>query len=269
MKVLVVGDGKKPGVKDAVERALEWLGERAEVCGVELSRDGDLRERGAELIVSFGGDGTMLSVARRLRGERVPVVGVNLGRVGFLAELELSRSFEGLEAVLAGNYRVSERMMLVARSGGEEIVGLNDAVVCRAARPGILTVEVLVGGERAIVFLGDGVIVSTPTGSTGYCLSAGGPILSETLHALAIVPLCAHSLSARPIIVGADDVIEVVVGPEDAGPCLVVDGQVTRELAPPARIEVTRFDAPFRLVELTSASRLEIARKKLHWTGDE
>ncbi len=269
MKVLVAGDGEKPGVKEAVERTLDWLREKADVCGVELSRDVELAARGAELVISFGGDGTMLSIARRLRGEQTPVVGVNMGKVGFLAEVEHARAREGIEAILAGNCRISERMMLVARSGGEEVTGLNDAVVCRAGRPGILTVEVRVGGERAIVFSGDGVIVSTPTGSTGYCLSAGGPIVAETLSCFVIVPLCAHSLSARPIVVGAEEPVEIVAGPEERRPSLVVDGQVTRELASSARVQVTKAEAPFRLVELTSASRIEIARRKLRWAEDE
>jgi len=181
-KVLIVANGKKADAVAAANELRSWLEERAEVLGIETEWESDLSGRPADFVVVFGGDGTLLSAARRLGERSVPLLGVNLGQTGFLAGItDTSRLREGVERFLAGKMRVSKRMRLecaVLREGQESAryLALNDVVIGKGALARILAFAVRVGGEKALDFKGDGLILATPTGSTGYSISARGPV---------------------------------------------------------------------------------------------
>ncbi len=265
--LFVAGNGEKPGIREAVEKALPLLRERAEVSGVELDLASDLSGVDADLVLAFGGDGTLLSIARRLGGAEVPILGVNLGRKGFLAELSTDELARGLDDVLAGRHRVSRRMMLdVETSSGVRERALNDAVVAGGSLSRMLAFEVRVDGELVAEHDGDGLIVASPTGSTAYSLSAGGPLVAPDVEAILVVPICAHSLSTRSVVLDASRTVEVRVmgGGQEAH--LTIDGQVARPLEPGAVVSVKRSPGRALLVEMGKRSWFRTVREKLHWT---
>lgn len=266
-RLFVAANGEKPGIREAVEKALPLLRERAEISGVELDPNSDLSGVDADLVLAFGGDGTLLSVARRLTGAEVPILGVNLGRKGFLAELSTGEVAGALGELLAGSYRVSRRMMLeVATSSGVSERGLNDAVLTRGSLSRMLAFEVRVDGELVAEHDGDGLIVASPTGSTAYSLSAGGPLVTPGVDAFLVVPICAHSLGTRPVVLDAARTVEVRLTGEGREAHLTVDGQVDWPLGPGATVTVKRSAARALLVELGRRSWFGTVRQKLHWT---
>lgn len=266
-RALVVGNAEKKGVREAVERALPAIGARMEIVGTDLDLGSDLSGAEADVALSFGGDGTLLSIARRLGGRAVPILGVNLGHKGFLAELSADEIDSGVDALCRGEYRVSRRMMLEVRaSAGERGLALNDAVVSRGALSRMLTLEVLVDGELVVRHEGDGLIVASPTGSTAYSLSAGGPLVTPEVDAMLVVPICPHSLSTRPVVIGASHAIgvRIVDGGHEAH--LTMDGQLDWPLEPGTEAEVRRAERPALLVELGRRDWFHTVREKLHWT---
>lgn len=266
---------RKPEITAILARLLPWLRKSAKVVGVARDHRGDLSKIKADLVITLGGDGTMLSVARRLKGNPVPVLGVNLGQLGFLAEVDISDLKKVLPWILKGDYVLSPRMMLrtlVAppnrRGKPKEYIALNDAVLLRLPKATMMTVGVSVSGEAVAVYKGDGLIVATATGSTGYSLSAGGPILSERLKALILVPICPHTLANRPIVVSGNEVIEVVPETRSGSPVeLVMDGQVSASLKSGTRVSVEKAPYQFNLVTVGRKGRYETIRDKLHWAG--
>jgi len=273
LSVLIVGDAARDGVAEAAERLTAALKGRAEVLGSDLTGEGDLSSTTASLVVVLGGDGAILSAARRLAANSAPVLGINLGQLGFLAgvrAVELERAAQ--EVIVARNYRVSRRMRLAAtlrRAGGEAeapLVGLNDAVVERwDARS--LSVDLIVDGEPATTYRGDGVIVATPTGSTAHSLAAGGPIVEPEMEALVVSPICAHSVSNRPIVLGGEQVVRLRVRGGSRKPGLAVDGQSLVDLREGDEVEVRRAENPFRLAMPRGLRFFEVLRTRLHWAG--
>ena len=273
LSVLIVGDAARAGVAEAAERLAAALHGRAEVLGSDLTGKGDLSSTTASLVVVLGGDGAILSAARRLGANSAPVLGVNLGQLGFLAGIravELERGAQ--EVIVARNYRVSRRMRLSAtlrRAGGEAqapLVGLNDAVVERwDARS--LSVDLIVDGEPATTYRGDGVIVATPTGSTAHSLAAGGPIVEPEMEALVVSPICAHSVANRPIVLGGEQVVRLRVRGGSRRPGLAVDGQSLVDLNEGDEVEIRRAPNPFRLAMPRGRRFFEVLRTRLHWAG--
>ena len=264
--MFVACSSRRPDVCEAVDEMLPVIERHVEVVGVDRNQDADLSSVDADLVLVLGGDGTFLSVARRLGGSEVPVLGVNLGRMGFLTEITREELIEALTTALAGEGTIRPRMMIeVETSFGARAVGLNDAVVTRGALSRMLSLEVRVDGEYAARHDGDGVIVATPTGSTAYSLSAGGPLVSPDVQALLVTPICPHTLSTRPLVLGAERTIEVHV--RDSGPeaHLTVDGQLSWPLEPDSRVTVRRHPHPVHTVEVGSRTWFETVRDKLHW----
>lgn len=264
--MLIAGSAARPTVRDAIEKALPLVEERAELVGVDRDLDQDLRAVDADLILALGGDGTFLSVARRLAGSDCPILGVNLGRMGFLTEVSLAECADVLEAALAGECPITRRMLLeVESSSGGSAVGLNDAVVTRGALSRILSLEILVDGEFVVRHDGDGLIVATPTGSTAYSLSAGGPLVAPDVEALLVTPICPHTLSTRPLIIGAGRTVEVHVRESGPEAHLTVDGQKSFPLDPGSHVTVRRHPHPVRVVEAGRRTWFQTVREKLHW----
>ncbi|MGN7192329.1 MULTISPECIES: NAD kinase [unclassified Curtobacterium] len=221
--------------------------------------DVDVQADQLEIVVVLGGDGTILRAAELVRGTGAPIVGVNLGHVGFLAESERDGLHATVERVLAGDYKVEERVTLqVDVVVGHEVVysswALNEATIEKASRERMLEVVTEVDGRPLSSFGCDGVVVATPTGSTAYSFSGGGPIVWPDVDALLMVPLSAHALFSRPIVVGPDRTLAVEVLRRTSGVgVLWCDGRRTHDLPPGARVEVRRSTDPVRVARLKDA----------------
>ncbi len=251
--------------------------ETAALGGVGAGRRSTSRDdlpRLVDLLLVFGGDGTFLAVADRVAGSGrdIPILGVNFGHLGFLTEVAWPGMFASLEAVIAGQAAFDRRLVIKAsvhQSGHETTrrFALNDVVVTRGALSRIIPLSVTVGGEFVATFHADGLIISSPTGSTAYNLSAGGPIVHPDVDALVLTPIAPHMLSNRPVVIPAST--EVVVQPLalDAGQeaFVSIDGQSGQRLEPGDTLHVGRHDQPVRLVESASHNYFEVLRKKLKW----
>ncbi|MGH7311999.1 MAG: NAD(+)/NADH kinase [Candidatus Rokuibacteriota bacterium] len=222
-----------------------------------------------DVIVVLGGDGTLLSVARAVGDLGIPILGVNLGGLGFLTATTLDEMIPALEAFLAGRMTVEERMMLSARlhRGGSvtaTFLALNDVVIVKGAMSRIIDLSVCVDGEPAIDYRADGLIIATPTGSTAYSLSAGGPILFPTMDAVVLTPICSHTLTSRPIVLPGSQRIEVaVLTTQDV--VLTVDGQIGTALREQDRVEVAQAVSRIRLVRFPHKHFFSVLRTKLKW----
>ena len=223
-----------------------------------------------DLIIVLGGDGTLLSVARQIRGKDVPILGVNLGGLGFLTEISLEELPEMLPRVLRGEYRTSVRSMLdVAVTREEEHVFdlslLNDAVITKDTLARIIDIETYVDDEYLTTFRGDGLILSTPTGSTGYSLAAGGPILHPSLGHIVITPICPHTLTNRPIILPSEVSVRARLKSPDEKVILTLDGQIGFPLAYLDEVRVRRSRFAVSLVRSASNGYFNVLRNKLKW----
>lgn len=242
----------------------------AELIGQINGHAGEDIPEQVDLIIVLGGDGTLISVARQVGGLNVPIVGVNLGRLGFLTEVTRDELPQMLEVLISGEYQVSDRMMLdaaILRDG--QVVGqytvLNDVVINKGALARIIDLDTYVDGRLLSSYKADGLIVATPTGSTGYNLAAGGPIIYPEINSLMISPICPHMLTNRPIVLWSRSVIEIDVKFEDDVVFFTADGQVGRKLLPGDRVQVRRSEARTRLVNSPSRDYFEILRTKLSW----
>ncbi|MBP8625363.1 MAG: NAD(+)/NADH kinase [Syntrophorhabdales bacterium] len=234
--------------------------------GVELEHVGE----GADLIIVLGGDGTMLAVARQLKGRDVPILGVNLGGLGFLTEISVEEMPIMLEKIVSGQYKLSTRMMLdvcVIREGNRvfEFSVLNDAVITKDALARIIDIEVYVNSVYLTTYKADGLIFSTPTGSTGYSLSAGGPILYPTLRNMIVTPICPHMLTNRPLILPEDVSMMAVLRSENERVVLTIDGQIGFPLEYRDEVVVKKSPDTVRLIKSSFRGYFEILREKLKW----
>lgn len=231
---------------------------RATGAAVEVVEGADRAAEGCELVLVLGGDGTFLRAAELARNAEIPVLGINLGRIGFLAEAEAEAIDGILEHVIARDYRVEHRMALdIAVSAGGQVLSrgwaLNEASLEKGVHQGVLGVVVSIDGRPVSAFGCDGVLVSSPTGSTAYAFSAGGPVVWPDLEAIIVVPNNAHALFARPMVTSPEAVIAIDVGPDNPDAVVLCDGR--REAAVPAggRLEVTKCRTPLKWVRLDSA----------------
>ncbi|MDO9309984.1 MAG: NAD(+)/NADH kinase [Deltaproteobacteria bacterium] len=232
--------------------------------------DEDIREQ-AELVVVLGGDGTLISVARLFSGKDVPIVGVNLGSLGFLTEVTVEELYPLLDRCLRGEPRVSERMMLevtVCREDQEieKCHVLNDMVINKGALARIVDLETKVNRHFLTTYKADGLIISTPTGSTGYSMSAGGPIIHPLMSCIVITPICPHTLTNRPIVVTDESIISITIASSfDEKVYLTLDGQVGFKLMQGDTIEVRKALKTTSLVMSKERDYFEILRTKLKW----
>jgi NAD+ kinase len=244
--------------------------ERAGVPVWESTREGrPAAPRGTRLLVTLGGDGTLLSAARLAAERDIPVLGVNLGRLGFLTELEVDELCRGLQRFLAGDYRVDERTLIevtVERDGrrARRALGLNEIVLQRAADDGLVRLRLMVDGQEIGQIDADGVIVATATGSTAYALAAGGPILEPTLRELVLVPMSPFALTVRPIVLPPRRGLTVELPRSSA--VASVDGGPVWRLRPGDRVRVAGFERALRMVRFTPPERFyALLRQKLGW----
>ncbi|MDR7562609.1 MAG: NAD(+)/NADH kinase [Armatimonadota bacterium] len=272
-----------PGAAGFLREAVEALrvrgvavrvnAESARLLHVEELAEGEERiVETADALVAAGGDGTILRAARLTAPRGLPVLSVNLGGFGFLAELQPEELPEAVPRLLERTYTVEERMMLASwvRRGGEAVhraLALNDVVITKGGYARLMPIRAYVNHEHLATYLADGLIVATPTGSTAYSLSAGGPILSPTVRALLVTPICPHTLNARSVVLDASDVAILEVAEDVEDVWLTVDGQIGFPLRAGDRVEVREADERARLVRLRPPSFYDLLRRKFGWGG--
>jgi len=285
MRFAIVGNVEKPGLGDALRLLLE----RLESSGMEYAVDDALapllsdvaasvrlRSReacldGATMLIALGGDGTILAAARTVGDRGTPILGVNLGKLGFLAEVAPEELDRALTEILDGKFLVEERLVLEARCTalpGKMTYAVNDIVVDKSRSSRVIDVETYIDGAYAVTYRGDGIIISTPTGSTAYALSNGGPIVTPASAVFGITPISPHTLSGRPLIVPATSLVRVIAHADSEEILLSADGQEEAFLKPPSEITVRKADYPVRLVKRPGKSYFDVLRAKLHWGRD-
>ena len=287
-EIKCVGVVIKPNHKEAWQTACElsaWLTERgidligktheemeqfgAENCSIQAVEP-ERFQTDADLIVVLGGDGTMISTARLTSDREIPVLGINYGSLGYLTEFRIEEMFDALEKILEGNYEIDGRVMLDAelkRDGNVIEKGrvLNDVVINKSALARIIEVEVTLNDLPVNSFRADGLIVSTPTGSTAYNLSAGGPILYPSMNAMVLTPICPFTLTNRPIVVPDNYTIEINLKNENQGVVLTLDGQIGYQMKTGDTVSIRKSTTNFNLVRPSNRNYFDVLRNKLKW----
>jgi NAD+ kinase len=228
----------------------------------------ELLAKESEVVVAMGGDGTILRAAAWVQDYNIPILGVNLGRLGFLAGAEPGELEEGLDRLLAGDFTTASRMALTAQVGERTVFALNEVVVERAVSARMVQVKTWIGDAEVSSFWGNGLILATPTGSTGYSLSTGGPIVHPDMDALILTPISPHSLTLRPLVVPGDQTVAVQVSAAHSEIVLSADGRTVEEMPPKERVLVKKAPRPVRLINLQGLSFYDVLRRKLDWSLD-
>jgi NAD+ kinase len=269
MRIFVLGNGSRPGVSEEADRLLPFLKEQCEVAVFDLEQKENLTVCEADLALVLGGDGAILRAARQMGYCQTPVLGVNLGKLGFLADVSSEQLRDCLPRIVRGEYRITHHLMfectVAAPSETHTYLGLNDISVHAGHPFHMIELDLIVDGETVLHFAGDGLIVSTPVGSTAHSLSAGGPILGQELPAFVITPICGHALTYRPVVDASDKVYTIAVRRASSGTALVVDGQDIIPLTPQHQVTVRKAPVAFGLVKVLGHSYYQTLRDKLRW----
>ena len=239
------------------------------VCGVDPVDDERFSSE-SDLIVVLGGDGTMISTARLVGDSDALVLGINYGSLGYLTDFRIEEMFPALEAIFRGEYEIDRRVMLHAQHWrDDEMLAtgrvLNDVVINKAALARIIEIEVRLNDLYVNSFRADGLIVSTPTGSTAYNLSAGGPIIFPSMNAVVLTPICPFTLTNRPIVVPDDAIIELKLEKENEGVVLTLDGQIGYTMQAGDRVRIRKSRTTFNLVHPPNRNYFDVLRNKLKW----
>ncbi|MEE8483219.1 MAG: NAD(+)/NADH kinase [Nitrospinota bacterium] len=254
--------GKKRGVEILIER------ETAKLTGVK-GVDRESFAGSVDALVVLGGDGTLLAAARTANSDSIPLLGVNLGSLGYMTEVAYEEIEKALENIRNGNFSIENRMMLNLTIGNDESskseTALNDVVISHKSMARIIELSLSINGQDVTHYKTDGLIISTPTGSTAYALSAGGPILHPTLEAIVICPICPHTLTHRPLVVPNSSVIDVKILRQRDDVNASVDGQVIFDVKEGDRLVVTRSEKVTRLIRMPDRTHFDVLRSKLGW----
>lgn len=273
LKLIVLTGSDRPEVLDTWAKLLPQLeaSPGVEVVGA-FSRGEEIGKVDADLVVVLGGDGSILRGCRQLGAQQVPIVGINLGRLGFLADMAPEEFCDNLQKLKDGEYSVVEHLMFECQHHLPDgtvhtDLGLNEVTITAAGSLKMLDIHLEIDDESVTTFSCDGLIVSTPVGSTAHNLSAGGPILRQDLQAFSITPICPHTLTVRPIVDSAERTYALAVPDAPDGVMLVIDGQINRPLTSQDRIVVRRAAATFKLVRFPGHSYYGTLHRKLGWRG--
>ena len=270
-KVAIVVKPEHAEANATAAKLSDWLSERSIelLNGPVASGDPNGAEAiaGADLIVVLGGDGTMLGTARMIGDASIPVLGINHGSLGYLTDFRIEEMFPALESVLRGEYEIDRRVMLDIYHRGKERSSrvLNDVVINKAALARIIEIEVKLDGLFVNSFRADGLIVATPTGSTAYNLSAGGPIIYPSMNAIVLTPICPFTLTNRPIVVPDTSEIELTVKNENEGVILSLDGQTGLEIEAGETVSIRKSSVTFDLFQPANRNYFDVLRNKLKW----
>jgi NAD+ kinase len=274
MRAMILGFRGRPGVLEEAERLRPVIERYAQVVAFDFTGQADLNAVSADLAIILGGDGSILRAAHQMGQRQVPVLAVNLGRLGFLADLSPEELPSILEQIAAEGLegRVIEHLMFECRVYREgamlaEQLGLNEVVVQTGPAFTMVDIDLYIDSEWVTTYSGDGLILSTPVGSTAHSLSAGGPILRKDLQALVISPISPHTLTNRPVVDSADRVYELVVAKAEPGTAAIVDGRVLCTLQVDDRVRVEKAGVRFKMVAVPRHSYYRTLREKLGWGG--
>jgi NAD+ kinase len=283
MRLFVVTNPTKPGIAPVLRQWLDLMNNRIEVTGIDSSTEDDLSQVNADVILVLGGDGTLLSTARRLRGRQIPLMGVNFGRLGFLASFRPDEFIPRFDDLLQGKLQHTHRKMIDVSVIGVEVkcelhrveemlphrrfwaTAMNDAVVTAGPPFHMVELAVRADGESEVRYFGDGVIICTPSGSTAYNVSAGGPIISPAVAAMCITPICPHSLSFRPLVIGMDSTVTIIAEKVNEGTTLFCDGQASTQLQKGDKILIKKSPHDVLLIENPQARLWRSYAEKLNW----
>jgi NAD+ kinase len=264
-KVIIVTKPKQPDVARVAGELIDWFKRKQIVASLD-----EASAATADLAVVVGGDGTLLAAARLLGERQVPILAINHGGLGFLTEVTLEEMYPALERIVAGQFVTQYRMTMDVRvaRGGQQIVqhrALNDAVVNKGTLSRMIELEARVDGQYLSRFRSDGLIVSTPTGSTAYNISAGGPIIFPTMEAMIVTPICSHTLTNRPIVLPRNAEVEIVLRSAQDDVYLTVDGQVGLPLRLGDQFVVKKSDVAVQLIAPADKNYFDVLRGKLKW----
>ena len=287
MKLGIIGNTTKPIIQNIIPPLLDWLNKRkidfiveeklfeylqfspGSILSCPIENLGKL----CEIVLAFGGDGTILSTARAVGPTGVPILGVNLGGLGFLAEVAISELYDSIEDISKKQYTIIERMVLEAkiidREHRQTFFCLNDIVIDKGSQSRLIQVKIFINEEYLTTYLCDGVIVATPTGSTAYSLSAQGPILAPDVNAIIINPICPHSLGGRPMVISDDNEIKIIPIVDKKKALLSADGQLEDRLKSDEHIVVKKADYKVRWIQYKGNTFFNVLRTKLNWGLDK
>jgi NAD+ kinase len=284
MRFGIIGNLQKPGLRDTVRHLMDLLvrsntgfslekelallvGAPAGVCASSLEEC----LSSSDMMIALGGDGTILATARLVGSRGIPILGINLGKLGFLAEISPEEMDEALGEILEQRYLVEDRLVLEGTTParpGKVYHAVNDFVVDKSRSSRIIDIETHIDGTFAVTYRADGLIISTPTGSTGYALSSGGPIVTPGSRVFGITPISPHTLSGRPIVIPDSGRIRVIVRAHSEEVLFSADGQIEEFLKPPAEINIRRAEYTLKLVRRMDRSYFDLLRAKLFWGQD-
>ncbi|MDG1894343.1 MAG: NAD(+)/NADH kinase [Fuerstiella sp.] len=274
LKVIVLTGSDRPEVLEAWSQLVPQLRASAgvEVVGTYSREEQLAQDIDADLVVVLGGDGSILRGCRQLGASQKPIVGINLGRLGFLADLTTEDFCRNLDQLKRGQYDIVEHLMFECQHHQDDgsiktDLGLNEVTITSGSSLKMLDIKLEIDFDPVTTFSCDGLIISTPVGSTAHNLSAGGPILRQDLQAFCITPICPHTLTVRPIVDSAERTYGLTVPEAPEGVMLVIDGQISRAFGPRDRVTVKRADATFKLVRFPGHSYYSTLHRKLGWRG--
>jgi NAD+ kinase len=269
MKIMVFGYLTRPEVQAELERLRPLLRTRNVVQEIDLGHRSQQKIAEAELALVLGGDGTILRAAQHMGYQQLPTLGINLGKLGFLADVQQKDADAVLGTLFNKGFEVTDHLMLECKiqgsCGPQTWLGLNEMVVHADPPLHLINIDLTVDDEPIATFSGDGLIVSTPIGSTGHNLSAGGPILRQELNAFVITPICAHGLTHRPLVDSAERTFGISLHPGSNTGVVSIDGQIQLPITSEHRLTVTAAPVKFRRVKVPNRSYFSTLREKLHW----
>ncbi|MBN2569500.1 MAG: NAD(+)/NADH kinase [Deltaproteobacteria bacterium] len=268
----IIVNSSKQNAMEQAERLRDWLSDRGVKAFLETDLKGQVSEKrefasSIDMVVVFGGDGTLLVAARIVKEYDVPILGIKLGGLGFMTVINLNEIYNVMDIILRGDYTTSRRMMLNASVEGTECSVLNDIVISRSDLSRMVNLETFVDEEFLATFKADGLIISTPTGSTAYSMSAGGPIVFPENDSIIINPICPHTLTNRPIVLPPESTIKVRLTDEEEGVKVAMDGQVLNIMKSDQEITIKKSQYFIDIVDSPFRGYLEVLRTKLGWGG--
>jgi NAD+ kinase len=273
MRVILLGFGGRPDFLCEAARLEPLINQRAQVVAVDFTGQRDLSNIDADMVIVVGGDGSILRAAHQMGRRQLPVLAVNLGKLGFLADLSADELVDILPTLSADRLSVVEHLMFQCRVfRGEQLsaheLGLNEVAVQHGPPFSLQDVDLYIDSEPVTTYSCDGLIIATPVGSTAHSLSAGGPILRKDLQAFVVSPLAPHTLTHRPVVDSADRVYELVIASAGPGSSVVVDGRTVCAVGVGDRVRIQRAEERFKLVTVPNHSYYRTLREKLGWSGN-
>lgn len=280
MKFGLIANLKRAGAREAIDAILRWADKsknQVVLCdelkaisgnGISFSARDEIASN-VDILVSMGGDGTLLASARAVRDTGTPLLGINLGSLGFLTQLTPQQLLPALDAICKGDYQIEQRMVLRAETAGikdaESPFALNDIVINNGPVSRLIDINLCVNGEDIVTYKADGLVISTPTGSTAYSLAVGGPIMHPKMEAMIAAPISAFALTTRPMIFSAEDMLEVRIVSDDHRGGLALDGQVMLPIEGSAKVVIRRADFHIKFIVFPENTFYKVLKSKLHW----